>query len=347
MQSHQGGKRVFDGTSGSMQRVTINHVAARAGVSKKTVSHVVNGLGSVSAATRRRVEAAVAELGYSANPQARAFASGRTSLAILVHDGSDEGAMAQLLEGLQDGLEPQGLAVAVHRSADATTLAAYLAAHRPLGVILPPSLSEKTDLAEVCKAAGCRTAPILSEPGHETALCVDERQAAADATGWLLALGHRRIAFIAGPDTDPRARACELGFISAMAGPGREQGVEIIAQGDFSAASGERAAQLLLEISPRPTAILAANDLMAAGAMRALLAAGLQLPQDISVMGLGNAPIAELLMPPLASVALPWRAIGLLAAKRLSGGTELTAPGALGTLAGTLISRGSVGPAVD
>lgn len=326
-----------------MGKVTINDVAARAGVSKKTVSHVVNGIGRVAPATRARVEAAVAELGFVPSPQARAFASGRSSLVVLAHDGTDDPPLAALLAGLEQGLAPAGLVAGVHTGGDVGALARLLAAQRPGAVVLAPPLSADPALIRACAEADCPAICLTPEPAEGNALWADERQAAADAAGWLVALGHRRIAFIAGPEDDRRARARELGFIDAMAEQGLERGAEIVAQGDFSLASGEDATRLLLEVSPRPTAILAANDAMAAGALRATRTAGLEVPGDISVMGLGDAPLAAALTPPLATMALPWRELARLAAARI---VDPAAP-APTALPARLVPRASVGPAVE
>lgn len=326
-----------------MGKITINDVAALAGVSKKTVSHVVNGIGRVAPETRARVEAAVAELGFVPSPQARAFAAGHSSLVVLAHDGSDDPPLAALLAGLEQGLAPAGLVAGVHTGSDAQALARLIAAQRPRAVVLAPPLSADPALLEAGADAGCPVVGIAPEPVEATALWADERQAAADAAGWLVALGHRRIGFIAGPEDDRRARARELGFIDAMAEQGLERGAEIVAQGDFSLASGEDAAHLLLEVSPRPTAILAANDAMAAGALRALCAAGLEVPGDISIMGLGDAPLAAALTPPLASMALPWRELARLAAVRIVDPESPPPP----ALPARLVPRASVGPAVE
>lgn len=326
-----------------MGRITINDVAARAGVSKKTVSHVVNGIGRVAPETRARVEAAVAELGFVPNPQARAFASGRSSLVVLGHDGSEDPPLAALLAGLAEGLAPAGLVAGVHTGSDAAALARLIAAQRPRAVVLAPPLSADAALLADCADPDCPVVRITPEPVEGLALWVDERQAAADAAGWLVALGHRRIGFIAGPEDDRRARARELGFIDAMAEQGLERGAEIVAQGDFSLASGEEAARLLLEVSPRPGAILAANDAMAAGALRALCAAGLAVPDDMSVMGLGDAPLAAALTPPLATMALPWRELARLAAARIIDAASPPPP----ALPARLVPRASVGPAVE
>lgn len=327
----------------AMGKVTINDVAALAGVSKKTVSHVVNGIGRVAPATRERVEAAVAQLGFVPSPQARAFAAGHSSLVVLVHDGSDDPPLATLLAGLEEGLAPAGLVAGVHTGGDAGALARLIAAQRPRAVLLAPPLSADPDLLRACAEADCQAVRLAPEPVEGAGLWVDERQAAADAAGWLVALGHRRIGFIAGPEDDRRARARELGFIDAQAEQGLERGAEIVAQGDFTLTSGEDATRLLLEVSPRPTAILAANDAMAAGALRTLSAARLDVPGDISVMGLGDAPLAAALTPPLATMSLPWRDLARLAAARIVDPGAPVPP----ALPARLIPRASVGPAGD
>lgn len=327
-----------------MGKITINDVAALAGVSKKTVSHVVNGIGRVAPATRARVEAAVAQLRFVPSPQARAFASGRSGLVVLVHDGADDPPLAALLAGLEQGLAPAGLAAGVHAcTGGAEGLTRFLAAQRPHGVVLAPPLSADPSLAQACAALDCPIVRLAPEDTGDLFVWTDERQAAADAAGWLIALGHRRIAFIAGPEGDRRARARELGFIDAMAEQGLERGAEIVAQGDFTLPSGECAGRLLLEVSPRPSAILAANDAMAAGALRAARSAGLAVPSDLSVMGIGDAPLAGVTCPPLATMALPWAELARLAAARLAD-PALPRPA---PLPARLVPRGSVGPAGD
>ncbi|HMO68813.1 MAG TPA: substrate-binding domain-containing protein, partial [Novosphingobium sp.] len=266
-----------------------------------------------------------------------------SSLVLLAHDGTDDPPLATLLAGLEEGLAPAGLVAGLHTGGDAGALARVIAAQRPRAVVLAPPLSADAALVDVCAQADCPVVRLTPEPVDGAALWADERQAAADAAGWLVALGHRRIGFIAGPEDDRRARARELGFIDAMAEQGLERGAEIVAQGDFTLASGEDAARLLLEVSPRPTAILAANDAMAAGALRAIRAAGLDVPGDISVMGLGDIPLAAALAPPLATMALPWRELARLAATRIVNPATPAPP----ALPARLVPRASVGPAVE
>jgi DNA-binding LacI/PurR family transcriptional regulator len=140
------------------------------------------------------------------------------------------------------------------------------------------------------------------------------RQATADATGWLLALGHRRIAFISGPDDQTAEH--EQGYLDAM----QIHGIELVMAGDMTLASGRDAAHVLLQLSPRPTAILAASDAMAAGVLQIALALGIAVPGALSVVGFGDSPLAECLSPPLTSVRIArFPAAGQLAVRASAG----------------------------
>lgn len=305
-----------------MARSTISDVASLAGVSKKTVSFVVNGSGPVGAQTRARVEAAVRQLGYIADPQARAMAGGRSALVLLVHDVSGDGVLLPLIESMAGALGTYGPALAPVRFSGPRSLAALIEVRRPQAIVLLPPLGSDRAIASLCEDSRCLAVPVLpmahDGADHRHSLVIDQRRAASIATSWLIALGHSRIGFIAGPDDDAGALARELGFIDAMADAGLEGGAEIVAQGDFSLASGEVAGALLLQVSPHPTAILAASDAMAAGAMRTVRAAGLAVPGDLSVMGFGDCPAAALLDPPLATMRLPWPELGVEIARLLA-----------------------------
>lgn len=325
-----------------MARVTINDVAREAGVSKKTVSHVLNGIGSVSAATRARVQAATQELGFVPSPQARALALGHSALLLLVHDGSDAESLGQIQQGAETALAGSGHLLAIHAlRGGAPDLISALERHRPAGVILLPPLSDLSALTQAVRQAGCRFAA-LSTSAHEassTAIRASHRLAAADAAGYLLALGHRRIGFVSGPDESPLAQERELGFIEAMTG----FGADIVASGDFTFASGVEAGHLLLELSPHPTAILAANDEMAGGVIMAASARGMAVPQDLSIMGIGGSELSARLAPPLSTMRVPLAELGHRAVRQLLGPDVLAASAP--ALPCELIPRGSTAPA--
>jgi len=154
---------------------------------------------------------------------------------------------------------------------------------------------------------------IAAEPASGSPIA-GGRQAAADATGWLLALGHRRIAFIAGPDD--RTVEHEQGYLDAI----QVYGVELVIAGDMTLASGREAAKVLLQLSPRPTAILAACDEMAAGVLQIACELSVAVPAALSVVGLGDSPLAECLSPPLTSVRVAASAAGSKLAVRASAG---------------------------
>lgn len=326
-----------------MAKATINDVARLAGVSKKTVSFVVNGRDGIAPDTRARVEEAIAALGFVPSLQGRAFASGTTATIALLHDDpadDREGLLAQAIGGAQRGLAGTGLALVVQPAETAADLRDFLEGQRPRGVILLPPLSARPVLAALCREMGApcqRLAPAADgDPAH--VIAANERQAASDAASYLLALGHGRIGFIAGDESDATSHERERGFVDTL---GDDAG--LVAQGDGSFASGLAAARLLLELSPRPTAILAAGPAMAAGALAAAREAGLAVPDALSVMALGDVAHAGQLHPPLSAMRTPLAALAEAAVRRLL--PPVASPLAEARFYAELVVRGSTGPA--
>lgn len=307
-----------------MSKPTINDVAAAAGVSKKTVSRVINNSPLLNAATRAKVEQVIAELGYVPNPQARALATGRNFLIALVHDNSSPQLALAAQQGVAEALRDTEYALVV-RPVERTApgmeqdLRRFLEQQRPAGVILLPGVAELDSIVRACRDVGCGHVRIgataMDEPKHLVA--ANDREAAAAAIGYLIALGHRRIGIVAGPDEDGAAQQRELGYLDAMADHDLDRGPALIAGGDWSFESGVAAGTLLLEVSPRPTAIFAANDAMAAGVLHAARAKGLAVPQNLSIVGFEDTAIAAQLWPPLTTVQLPIAAMARAAAFKL------------------------------
>lgn len=307
-----------------MSKPTINDVAAAAGVSKKTVSRVINNSPLLNAATRAKVEAVIADLGYVPNPQARALAMGRNFLIAVVHDGTNPqlafAAQQGVLEAISD-TEYALLVRPVDRSAPGMEegLRRFLETQRPAGVLLLPGVAEIEAMASACRDIGCNYvrmgASTLDEPTRlvET----NDREAAAAAIGYLIALGHRRIGIVAGPDEAGAAQQRELGYLDAMADHDLDRGPALIASGDYSFESGIAAGALLLEVSPRPTAIFAANDSMATGVLHAAKTKGIAIPEELSIVGFDDTPIAAQVCPPLTTVHLPVGAMARAAAFKL------------------------------
>ena len=219
----------------------------------------------------------------------------------------------------------------------------FLEQHQPSGAIFLPPLSFHAGLTALCLAHGCtpvRLAPCALD-GPSPVLCSNHRQATADATHYLVAIGHHRIAFIAGPATCRLSQECELGYIDALANQGLDRGAELVAASDGTFASGQAAARLLFEVSPRPTAIIAASDELAAGALHAAHEFGITVPRDLSIVGFGDSPIAAKLWPQLTSVRLPHAEMAFAAAIELIGNTD-TPPQPV-EFFGNLVLRASTG----
>lgn len=307
-----------------MAKPTINDVAARAGVSKKTVSRVINNSPLLNEATRARVEQVIAELGYVPNPQARALAMGRNFLIAVVHDYSSPQFALAAQQGVLEAIRDTEYALVVRpvdRAAPGMEqdLRRFLETQRPAGVLLLPGVAELESIVQACRDIGCAYvrmgATALDEPARMVAS--NDREAAAQAVSFLVALGHRRIGIVAGPDDASAAQQRELGYLDAMADHDLDRGPALIAGGDYSFESGVAAGALLLEVSPRPTAIFAASDSMAAGVLHAARARGIAVPGDLSIVGFEDMPIAAHVWPPLTTVHMPVAAMARAAAFKL------------------------------
>jgi LacI family transcriptional regulator len=221
----------------------------------------------------------------------------------------------------------------------------FLETQQPAGVLLLPGVAEIEPIVRACQDRGIDYVRISASALDEPARLVssNDREAAAAATGHLIALGHQRIGFVAGLDEPGAAQERELGYLDAMADHDLDRGPALIAAGDGSFESGVEAGGLLLEVSPSPTAILAANDAMAAGVLHAARARGLAVPENLSIVGFDDTPIAAQLWPPLTSVHLPIGEMARAAAlKLIDPETDADQPAQfrLG-----LVQRASVGPA--
>lgn len=324
------------------RRATIKDVAARAGVSFKTVSRVVNASPTVNPEIRAAVQRAMAELDYRPHQAARALRSRRTYAIALLAGSRDEprdGAEAQfpaflgdVVAGCAQGCRPAGYHLVLELLAYGDEPQAKALATRllddvaPDGVVLVPPLSDLGWLLDLLDARGVPAVRLLpgTAPDRGTCLALDDFAAAAAMTRHLLALGHRRIGFIAGLPDHLAARERQAGFAAAMAEvPGS---AACLGEGDFHLAAGEREAGRMLRQSPRPTAIFAANDAMAAGALRAAPQLGLAVPCDVSIAGFDDSAIASLAHPSLTTMRQPVRAMASHAVAMLTGRATGPAP---------------------
>jgi LacI family transcriptional regulator len=305
---------------------TINDVAARAGVSKKTVSRVINGEEGLKAATRERVQAAVAALGYVPNPQARALALRRNMTLVLLHDNPNAQTVLNFQNGVLKAIANSDLALAVRpvdRNSDRMLddIRGFLTRHRPLGVLILPPISERDDLAALCSELNVPYVRVGSALLDAPDRCVasNDSETVAAACRLLTAAGHTRIGFVRGPEGFRSAAEREAGFQAAIRTAGLKLDPSLCAAGNYRFESGVAAGQHLLMRPDRPTAIFASNDEMAAGVMHVALGMGLSIPQDLSVIGFDDSPTAQHIWPSLTTVRWPLVEMGELAAEKLAG----------------------------
>ena len=337
---------------------TINDVARIAGVSKKTVSRVINRSPLLNEDTRKKVEDVIGQLGYVPNPQARALALRRNFLVGLVHDNPNAQTVMNVQQGMLEAIHDSEFEMVV-RPVDRGSatmledLRLFLERQRLFGVLLMPPISENDAVAKLCSNLGCRYVRMgsaeLDTPEHMVAS--NDREAVHEATQYLIAQGHRRIGLVAGPHGFRSARERRLGFEDAMRDAGISLPRSMIAEGNYTFESGLIAAERLLDVVPRPTAIFSSNDEMAAGVIHAACQRGLVVPRDLSVIGFDDTPIAAHMWPPLTTVRWPIASMARSAALKLITGIadnddDSSVPEPSMFLS-TLIRRGSVSPPVD
>ncbi len=299
--------------------VTIRDVAARAGVSHQTVSRVLNNSTEVTPETRDRVNAAIAELDYRPNANARSLAAGRTyALACLAPNLTDY-TFASIIEGIESEARQHGYFVFSSSTPDADSfglLAAELSSSRRadgLLIINPYNDARHTRLAPDFPVVLIGSHP--AEPINSVSL--DDRQAARAATRYLRSLGHRQIVNITGPQTEDCTRERIAGYQDALEAARIDPNPALILEGDWTASSGALVIQRLLKSACPFTAVFAQNDRMAIGAIHALRQAGRRVPEDISVIGFDDMPLASYFDPPLTTMRQDTLEIGREAVRLL------------------------------
>lgn len=340
----------------SARRPTIRDVAARAGVSHQTVSRVINGRDEVTPETRDRVLAAIRELQYVPSPLARGLMGSRThSLGMVTADVTDQ-TFAQAVAGAELETRRRGYYLMVasvegETEDDEVGYLRLMLERRVEGLIV---FRPQLPLASEQLPPALERVPLVSIGSNELpgfiAVDVDNRGGGFQATSLLVRSGHRAIATITGPPEWPSARARLEGYRGALREAGLPSDETLVeAASDWGLESGQEALGRLLARGARFTAVFAHSDLLALGAIRELRSRGLAVPDDVSVVGYDDIPVASFVEPPLTTVHQPMRDVGALAAKLLldritgDGGTPAPVGGRI-HLPTTLVERGSVGP---
>ncbi|WP_035451944.1 LacI family DNA-binding transcriptional regulator [Alicyclobacillus herbarius] len=334
-------------------KVTIRTVAKHAGVSPATVSRVLNDPDKVGVETRRKVQRAMEELDFRPNAIARGLSVQHMNTIGLLVPGIHGLFFNELYQGIEEAAWAHGMKVLLfdaqldeHRALDGFT---FLKQHQVAGIIFT-SGSITDDYQAMIDRLGI---PVVLALTHSrirplAAFRTDDVKAAFDATAYLITRGHRRIAMVAGPPDNDVAGATRIeGYRQALAHYGLEYHPELLDYGDFHFHEGYRAMNRIVARVGRDafSAVFAASDEMALGAIRCLAEHGLRVPDEVSVMGFDNLHVAEMMTPGLTTVAQPFHEIGRQAVECLlhaiaTGSKE--AYGGIHLLPHQIIERGTV-----
>jgi LacI family transcriptional regulator len=301
--------------------MTIRDVARRAGVSPATVSRVLSrSAHPVSERGRRRVLAAAQQLAYIPNLLARSLLTHQTAaLGVLIPDVSNP-YYAAVLRGIEDAAGPGGRAVILcdtDRNPDKQRL--YLRAlmeRRVDGLIIAGGSFGRAEIDIIGESL-----PLVMIGRHQAripSVRIDNVHAGALATGHLVSLGHRRIAHMAGPSVSLTAADRLKGYRRALEGASIAPEPDLEVEVGFAPARAGEAVRALFETQAVPTAVVAANDQVAIGVIRALHELHLTVPGDVSVVGFDDTPVASYIVPSLTTVAVPTHELGRTAVALLT-----------------------------
>jgi LacI family transcriptional regulator len=294
----------------SNQSVTIRDVAAHVGVSPMTVSRVINRESNVKPETRELVHAAIRTLNYAPSPAARSLAGSVPCRIGLLYDNPSTGYLGEFMLGALDESSRTGAQVLVERCGEHEMAAAALGKLLKAGIdgliLTPPLCEAERVLAEVQRTGVVAVAVASGHPSDGMAtIRIDNEAAARDLTEYLLSLGHRHFGFIKGHPDHVVSQQRQQGFLAALAAAGIAPDSVRLEQGYFTYRSGLEAAERLLAEEPYPTAIFAANDDMAAAAVSLAHRIGFEVPEDLSIAGFDDTPIAASVWPALTTIHQP------------------------------------------
>ncbi|WP_338039778.1 LacI family DNA-binding transcriptional regulator [Luteibacter yeojuensis] len=325
---------------------TVKEIAAIAKVSVATVSRALQRPEIVSEKTRERIHEVVKRLGYTPNALARNLRTARTRLIVALLPDIANPFFSEVIRGIEQVAYENGYSVLLGETQSnlvrEQAYADMVAARQADGIITMfhrvPAIPIDGRLPLVNACEYVKDSAISS-------VYVDNVAAAASAVAYLVTLGHRDIAFIAGPPSSPICVDREQGYHLALERANIRANPALTAVGDFSIEAGERAVELFLSQGLPFSAIFCANDEMAIGAMRALISRGLRIPEDVSVVGFDDIRFSRYTSPPLTTVSQPKNALGREAMTML---IEILndpeVPPRKRVLSAELVVRGSTGP---
>jgi LacI family transcriptional regulator len=302
--------------------ITITDVAARAGVSKTTVSRVLNGKGELDAATAARVRQVIDELGYVRSAGAVGLARGRTRVIGMLVPSLTWPWMGEVLQGTVDVVESAGyglLLFTCNRGDESMQQFASQVSAKAFDGLLVVEPEGTLDYITGLHDQGLPVI-LIDDRGHRPlfpSVATTNRAGGEAAAQHLLSLGRRRPAVVTGEDRFGCTRERLVGFRSRFAEAGCPVDPALVVAGDFMFEGGRSAVSGLLESGADFDAVFAHNDISAAGALKALGEAGLRVPEDVAVIGFDDIPLAQHTNPPLSTVRQPMRGMGEAAARLL------------------------------
>ncbi|GAA5524021.1 catabolite control protein A [Microbulbifer aestuariivivens] len=304
-------------------KVTINDVAAKAGVSIKTVSRVINNEPSVRPVTRKKVMDAVEELHYHPNLAARNLAGTRSYTIAFIYDNPNAYYVIDMQNGILEACKARGYELLIHpsnsKSPDVHKELEDLVEHSKVaGLVLTPPFSETAEVIDTVRKLGVDYVRIVSaeaaDKDEDNCIQVNDSSAAYELTRHLLDHGHKRIGFLCGGEEHVSTHGRLDGYKRALraAGIAAEEG--LILKGEYSFDSGVQGAKTLLQSTNPPTAIFASNDEMAAGALFAARLMNIDIPGQLSIVGFEDSPFSRQTWPKLTTAHQPNNEIAKCAA---------------------------------
>lgn len=338
----------------SEQKITINDVARLAGVSKRTVSRVINHSPKVGQATKEKVLAVIKETNYVPDKQARGLASSRSFLLGLVYDNPDALFIDDAQRGVLSVCSQRGYELVVHpcryKSEDLNQDVLNFVKRSKLdGVIILPPVSEVDALAEELTSHNIPYVRVVSgiNENSEDFVMSDDRQAAADMARFLVDMNHQKIAMLNGPMQYRSSRERFEGFKQALADLNIVPNEDHVLESDRSYQDGIDKGKQLLTTAERPSAIFCYNDELASGVLKAAYQLNIRVPEQLSVCGFDDNILASRIIPALTTIKRPVSQMGKLSAQKLIAKIEKNNPDAVTkkcTVRPELIVRESASP---
>lgn len=328
--------------------LTLSDIARLAGVSRSAASRALDRHAPSNSAGAKRVRAVAAEHGYVPNAWAANLRRQRSGLIGVVVPRLTDTIMAMLYEALVVECDGRGLRATVVTTADdprrELELGRSLVAQRVDGLILTTARADGADpLLVELRRQGVPHSLALRSDGVSPAAVVDDRAGGALATDHLIGRGHRRIAFVGGPRYASSSRSRERGYGDALNRAGIDVSPELVLESNFSMEAGADAGRRLLALAEPPTAVFTANDSLAVGLLAVAQRRGLRVPEELSVVGYSDTPLASNLAVPLTSIRVDFDSIARDAMDLLEHGQALE-PGMVRMTVPRLIERSSVSP---